>query len=103
MSILSSFFDFSAISFFTNLIFCSKSGISVDSVTIFILFKLSVASVSSLFLGLSDVNESFYGCWTKGHIYECIAFGDFVSVRNDSGMYTQFTKEAFEKFKNKIA
>ena len=52
---------------------------------------------------LSDTNESFYGCWTKGHTYECIAFGDFVSVRNDSGMYTQFTKEAFEKFKDKIA
>ena len=48
---------------------------------------------------LSDTNES----WTKGHTYECIAFGDFVSVRNDSGMYTQFTKEAFEKFKDKIA
>ena len=44
---------------------------------------------------LSDTNE--------GHTYECIAFGDFVSVRNDSGMYTQFTKEAFEKFKDKIA
>lgn len=52
---------------------------------------------------LSNTNESFYGCWTKGHTYECIAFGDFVSVRNDSGMYTQFTKEAFEKFKDKIA
>lgn len=44
-----------------------------------------------------------YGTWTKDKLYDGFMHKgeDFVSIRNDTGMYTQFSKSAFKNFTDK--
>lgn len=40
--------------------------------------------------------ENRFESWTANNIYECISEKYIISIRNNSGMYTQFEKSFFK-------